>query len=488
MFKNIVWDFFGKFSAHLVRFIISVILARLLTPVEFGVVGMALAVITVAHVFLDLGFNGAIIQSKEVTQLQYSTIFYLNAAMALLLAIACYLLAGPLSRFYNQGEIAPVFRMLSLSFLLNGLNLVPAALLYRKLMLKWNSIMTIGAAVISGLAGVLMAFNGYGIWALVTQTLLNSLLLLVFNFIYIKWLPSFSFSFRSLKPLWKYGSRMFASGLLDSVYARLDTFIIGKIFTVSTLGYYTRAQGVDNFVRQFSVNSIMGALFPYIARQQDNRVALRNLYKRYLHIIAFSSIALSGILFLNAGSLFTLLFTAKWAYSAELFQLIAIIGFAWPVSSLMCNIVAGVGNSKAFLRLEIYKKILFLPVYVFGFILGLKGFICCFIAANFIAIILNAFFVSAEITISIIAQLKIIFSYLISGVIAVVSSWYLYPLLFTPNHFPGIFLLTALFLFFYLLITFLFRLDALKDATLIIKKSKNFFNDKRYKNVPASLQ
>lgn len=487
MFKNIAWDFLGKFSAQLVRFIISVILARLLTPVEFGVVGMAMAVIIVAHIFLDLGFNGAIIQSKTVTQLQYSTIFYLNAAMALLLTMICYLLAEPLSHFYDQPEIAPVFKVLSLSFLLNGLNLVPAALLYRKLLLKLNSIMTIVASVLSGIAGVIMAIKGYGIWSLVTQTLLNSFLLLVLNFIYVKWLPSFSFNFLSLKPLWKYGSRMFASGFLDALYNRLDTFIIGKLFTVSILGYYTRAQSVDNFVRQFSVNSIMGALFPYIAKQQDNRVTLRALYVRYLHIISFSSIALSGILFLTAHSLFTVLFTARWSYSAELFQLIAIIGFAWPVSSLMCNIVAGVGNSKAFLRLEVYKKILFLPVYGFGFILGLKGFIFCFIGANFIAIILNAFFVSAEIAIHVTAQLKIIISYFISGILAVASSYYLYPYFASPNPFSSIFLLTAFFIFFYLLITFLFRLDAFKDATLIIKKSKQFFNDKRYKNVPSSF-
>lgn len=487
MFKNIAWDFIGKFSAQLVRFIISVILARLLTPVEFGVVGMAMAIIIVAHIFLDLGFNGAIIQSKVVSQLQYSTIFYLNAGMALLLTIGCYILAHPLSRFYEQPEIEPVFKVLSLSFLLNGLNLVPAALLYRKLMLKLNSIMTIVASVVSGVVGVIMAFNGYGIWSLVTQTLLHSFLLLVLNFAYVRWLPSFSFSFPSLKPLWKYGSRMFASGLLDNIYTRLDTFIIGKIFSVGILGYYTRAQSVDNFVRQFSVNSIMGALFPYIARQQDNRITLRDLYVRYLHIISFVSVALSGILFLTAGPLFTLLFTSRWAYSAELFQLIAIIGFAWPVSSLMCNIIAGVGNSKAFLRLEVYKKILFLPVYGLGFILGLKGFIGCFIAANFIAIILNAFFVSAEIAITVFAQIKIIASYIVSGIISTAILWYLSPHLSFSNPFSSILLLSAGFIFFYFLITFLLGLNAFKDSTLIIKKCKQFFNDKRYKNVPSTL-
>lgn len=487
MFKNILWDLSGKFASQTVRFIISIVLTRLLTPLEFGVVGMALAIIIVAGIFVDLGFNQAIVQTKEITQQQYSSIFFLNAAMALVVTILCFLLAAPVARFYNQPQIEPVFKWLSLSFLVNGLNLVPAAILYRKLMLKLNSILVIIASIFSGTVGIIMAFTGYGIWSLVTQSLLNSLLLLIMTFLSARWSPSLTFSFTALKPLWLYGSRMFASGFLDNVYMRLDTFIIGKIFSANTLGYYTRAQSMDNFVRQFSVTSIMGALFPYIAKHQDDRAALNNLFVRCLHIVCFASIALSGIFFLTSSYLFTLLFTARWQYAAELFQLISVVSFAWPVSSLMCNIIAGTGNSAAFLKLEVYKKILFLPVYLFGFILGLKGFLVCFIVANFIAIILNAFFVHKEIAITVFAQLKLILSYFISGIAAVSSSYFIYHLFASKSTIAGILILTGLFLVFYLLTGFLLKLHGFSDAMLILKKGRNFFYDKRYKNVPSSI-
>ncbi|MXV16690.1 lipopolysaccharide biosynthesis protein [Hufsiella ginkgonis] len=487
MIKNIAWDFIGKVSVQFIGLAITIVLTRLLSPAEFGIMGMAMAVILVAHIFLDLGFNRAIIQYKEITETQYSTIFLLNAGAALLLTIACFFAADPLSRFYEQPLIKPVFRLLSVSFLLNGLNLVPASLLYKKLMLRLNGLIALISTVISGIIGICMAFNGYGVWSLVTQSLINSALLLVLNFICAGWYPSFSFSLSSIRPLWQYGSRLFASGLLDNVYMRLDTFIIGKLFTVSTLGYYSRAQSLDGFIRQFSVNSIMSALFPYIARHQDDRNFLSVLYIKYLHIICFVSIALSGTLFLISKYLFLLLFTAKWQYSAELFQLMCVIGFAWPVSSLMCNIIAGVGNSAAFLKLEVLKKIIVLPVYLFGFVFGLKIFIFCFIGATVVAVTLNAFFVSREIAVKVVDQLKIVMSYLVAGASAVVLSFYLYAATGFTNNVLSLVSLSLLFNSLYLLAAFLYKLEAFKSLGVLLKTFNTYLHDKRYKNIPAAL-
>ena len=156
--------------------------------------------------------------------------------------------------------------------------------------------------------------------------------------------------------MWNYGSRLFASGVLDTLFSRLDSFIIAKIFSPATLGYYARAQGVDNMVKQFSAGSIVETLFPYIAEHQHNRKTLSDIYRKYLNIILFISVGMSGGLFLVANDLFTVLFTAKWLSAAKLFQLLALMGFAYPVSSLMCAIISGVGNSKAFFRLETYKE------------------------------------------------------------------------------------------------------------------------------------
>jgi O-antigen/teichoic acid export membrane protein len=390
---------------------ISIVLTRLLSPTEFGIMGMAMVVIAFARVFLEMGFNRAIIQQSEVSQIQYSTVFYLNAGVALLLTLLCFFAAEPLAVFYKQPLITPVFRVVSVSFLLNGLTLVPSALLYKRLHIRANSIQTIVAAVLSGVAGIWMAYHGYGVWSLVVQSLANSAVLLVLNFYYSKWWPQWAFSLPSIRPLWAYGSKLFASGLLDAFYTRLDTFIIAKIFSPATLGHYNRAQSMDSMVKQFSAGSMMGALIPYIAQLQNDRPAMRELYLKYLHAILFVSFGICGALFLVAKPLFVILFTARWNYAAELFQLMTISGFGWPVSALMVNIISGSGNSSAFLRLEVLKRIIILPVYIFGFLLGLKGFIVFLMLVGLVTVGMNAAYAGREIALGLRPQIITILGY-----------------------------------------------------------------------------
>jgi O-antigen/teichoic acid export membrane protein len=270
---------------------------------------------------------------------------------------------------------------------------------------------------------------------------------------------------------------MFLSGALDTLYNRLDTFIIGKIFSAQTLGYYARAQSMDVIIRQFSANSIMSALFPYIARHQYDREYLKTLYTKYLHIICFVSIAMCGLLFLIARHLFELLFTSRWNFSAELFQIMSIAGFAWPVGSLMCNIISGVGNSKAFLRLEVYKKIIVLPVYLFGFLLGLKGFVVCMVVMGFMGIALNGFFAGKEINMKLLPQLKIVFNYFSLGVAAVLTSYFIFRSLPELTNITSMLFLSGCFGLLYVIGAYLLKLDGVHIINLSFHKLKVVFND-----------
>lgn len=478
MFKNILWDLVGKFGAQVVSFGISIVLTRLLSPQEYGILGMAMVVITFAHIFLDFGFNRAIVQRKEIDETQLSTVFYLNVLLALFLTLVCFFVATPLAHFYKQPLIQPVFRVLSIGFLLNGLSLVPSSLLYKNLNFKANSLINIAASIVSGVVGILLAFSGYGVWSLVVQSLISTLTGLICMFAITRWWPSFKFSLSSIRPLWHYGSRLFASGLLDTLYSRLDTFIIGKIFSPSTLGFYARAQSMDYLVKQFSANIIVSSLFPYIAKHQNDRAYLKELYLKYLHIILFLSVGLSSVLFLISKNLFIILFTSKWIFAAELFQLMALLGFGWPISSLMCSIISGVGNSAAYLRLEVYKRILFLPVYFFGFFLGIKGFIICMISVGFLCTILNAFFAGKEIALSTFKQLAIIGKYLavggISCIFSVLLHLYLGPII-SPYPFSQLFILAASFAGSYLLLSYIVGLEGTSVIKISFQKLKLVF-------------
>jgi teichuronic acid exporter len=456
-----------------------VLLTRMLLPAEFGLMGMALVVINIAALFVDIGFSRALIQQKEVTQRQYSTIFFLNLLIALFLTISCYFAAEPLAVFFKQPLITPVFRVLSLTFLFNAINLVPSSILYRQMKFKVLTAISFTSAVISGFTGVLLAFNGYGVWSLVAQTLVNSFLVFVLSFIYVKWFPSLTFNLPSIKPLWNFGSRLFGASFLDMVFVRMDVFLIGKLFPPQMLGFYTRAQSMDTLVKNLSSQSIMSVLFPYIARNQDNRIMLAELFKKYLAYILLFSLALSGLLFVIAEPLFDLLFTSTWSFSAEIFQMLAVVGFAWPVSSLIVSIIEGVGNSKAFLKLEILKKLVFIPVYIFGFWFGIKGFLAFFIVGNLVAVCLNMFFVSKEINVKVAYQLKLTLLYLLNAILAVmlvvvITGYVNFNILVLQIVFNS-----SLFLGIFLLLCFVCKTEGLEIFNIGFKKVKLAISDKR---------
>lgn len=424
MFKNIFWDILARLGGQLIAFVVSVVLTRLVTPEEYGVMGTALAIGGLANVFLDAGFRNAIVQSQTVTQRQYSSVFYTNLGIAVGLGIVCFLSAGFLSHFLHHPKIRPVCQLLSLNFVLSGLNLVPGAILYKRMAFKLSAVIALIAAFCSGLTGILMAVNGYGVWSLVWQLLANSLIVTLLNAFYARWRPSLTFSFRELKPLWQYGSRLFTASLLEVVFTRADVFFIGRMFSPAILGYYGRAQGMDNIVRQFSAGSLMNVLFPYIAKNQNDKEKLAVIFVRFLHIIMFVSIGLSFALYLIARPLFGLLFTEKWDTAARIFQVLSLAGFAWPVSSLMCALLSAVGNSKAFLSAEIYKKAVFVVIYIAGLGLGLMPFIWLMMAGYYVAVVINAWYVAAEINVSVPRQMAVVLQYLALGLLSLgLSLW-----------------------------------------------------------------
>jgi O-antigen/teichoic acid export membrane protein len=411
VFKSFFWDFFSKISTQLIGFIVSIFLTRLLLPEEFGIMGIALVVISFSAIFVDLGFGKAIIQQKEITDAQLSTIFFLNLAISFFFTLIVFFLAHPAAIFFRLPRLEMVLKVISVSFIFYGLNVVPTALLYRKMNFRVISIISIVAVLLSGIIGVYMAMNGYGVWSLVAQNLVAGFLTFFLTFLYLKWLPQFIIIISQVRAMWKYSSRLFVSALLDTTFTRIDVFLIGRIFSPATLGYYTRAQSMDGVIRQISSSSIVSVLFPYISREQSNTEKVRELYMRYLHIISFVAFFLSGFLYVCTDSIFVILFTSKWTEAAALFKIMTIAAFVYPVSALMVSILSARGNSKAFLKAEIIKKGIILPVYLFGFFIGLHGFVYCLAGAYILALSVNALFVKKEISVPVQVQLKIVLQY-----------------------------------------------------------------------------
>lgn len=477
-----VWDFAGRLANFSVSFVVGIVLTRLLSPEQFGAFAIVLAVITFSSIFIDLGFRSAIIQHQNTTQQQMSTVFFVNLVVGICLIGIFITAARPIEDFYQIEGMRNYIIAASFLFGINALSLVPGGLLQKELRLKTFSIINTVAAALSGIVATYLALTGFGVWALVWQQLLSASFILIGVVYMSAWLPSLSFKLRSITELWTYGSRLFLSGFVDALFSRLDVFVIGKLFPIQTLGYYNRAQSLDSLVRTFSSSTTASVAFPVIAKMGDDVNAVRDFYRRCLHVVSFLSFLLIGVLFLTCFDIVIILFTEKWSVVGNYFRIMAITGFVYPISALMVNLIAARGNSRAFLKLELLKKGVLFPTYLSFFVGGVYFFLVALGSAFILALIINAHFVSKEILVPIKDQFKAIYLY---GVIAILGTAVTFlATIYVENIYLHLTASSLLFAVFYLFFCYILNLSGLRE---IFDRGVSFYNDKRHTNIsPAA--
>ncbi|TXK52597.1 lipopolysaccharide biosynthesis protein [Pontibacter qinzhouensis] len=413
MLKGIFWDLVDKVFNLGAGFIISVILSRILTPEDFGLVSMVMVFISFSQVFLDVGFSSALVYKQDVTEEQYSTVFYINIAIGALLTCIMFLLSEVIAGFYGQSIISSLVKGTSILFLINSLTVVQNAHYIKVINLKPLAIFRAVAVIISGVAGITMAYLGFGVWSLVSQSVLSALIFTLLIWVFSKWRPKLLFNLHSIKELWQYGSKIFIPNLLETFFSKLDVLIIGKIFPPASLGYYTRAQSLNSLIIQYSSGSLLKVFFPAISKNQHDLVKVREIYSTALIVVSFAALALLSILFVSSRSVIILLFTEKWIQSDIYFKILVLSGYAYPLSAIMVNVISGRGNSKAYLKLDLIKKAILIVVFTIGFQTGITGFLYGMVIFSFLAVLLNMYFVSVEIGISVTNQIKMVVPYFI---------------------------------------------------------------------------
>ncbi|MBX3265909.1 MAG: lipopolysaccharide biosynthesis protein [Acidobacteria bacterium] len=466
-----VWDFGGRLASFGVLFVVSVLLTRLLSPAEFGAFAVVLAIIAFSSIFIDLGFRSAIVQRQDTSKEQLSTVFFLNVAIGILLFAGLFLVSGVIEQFYAINGLESYIKAASAIFVLNSLSLVPGGLLQKELRLKALSVITTIAAAISGTIAILMAVYGFGVWSLVTQQLILAAITCFGSFAASKWRPSFLIDPRSIIPLWSYGIKLFLAGLSDSVFTRLDVFIIGKLFPVQTLGFYNRAQSLDNLIKNFAASTTTSVAFPVIARMADELENVKSFYLRCLNVISFLSFLLIGVLFLTCFDIVIILFTEKWIDVGYYFRIMALTAFVYPASALMVNLIAARGNSGAFLKLEILKKAVLFPAYLSFFFGGVMVFLIMLGFVYLLALALNAEFIRREIGIPIGEQLWAIATYSLPGLVAGFSGYGAG--LFIDNIYLHFAVASVVFSAIYLAICYKFSLPGMLEVTDRLRSLRN---------------
>ena len=374
---SLIWKFLERIGTQGIQFIVAIVLARLLSPTDFGLIALVTVFVTIANVFVQSGLNIALVQKKNADNLDFSTVFYSCLALASVLYMGLYFGAPLIARFYNdQVELIPVIRVLGLMLPLGALNSIQEAYVARNMMFKKLFYRSVGAIIPAGIGGVVCAYLGFGIWSLVAQQLLNTLLICVIMWFTVKWRPSVSFSFKRWKGLFSFGWKLLCSALLDTFYRNIRDLVIGKLFTPADLGFYNRG---DQFPKIIIVNintSIQSVLLPSLSTVQDDRVRLKSLARRTIKTSSFLILPMMTGLAAVAKPLTLVVLGEKWLPAVPFIQICCFSYAFWPIHTTNLSAINAVGRSDVFLKLEIIKKayclaILALAIWLFRSPIGI---------------------------------------------------------------------------------------------------------------------
>ncbi len=385
---------------HGMGFVVSIFLARLLEPSDFGLIAMVMVIIGIARIFSDVGLGTALIQRRRVLPIHYSSVFFFNITIGSLLTLLTFLAAPLIADFYDNEALISITQVISVMFVIGSFSAVQSTKLRKELNYALLTKVSFAASLLSGILGISLALYGAGVWSLVIQALTQGIVYNVLIWLASHWKPKAEFSLKALLQLWAFGFRMFLSRLLDTIFTRLDTIIIAKLFSPATLGFFNRAKSLDQMVISYSSGSLMSILFPILSKVQNDLERFQKIILKALGVIVFVVFFLLGGLYLVSHELVILLYGEKWLPTVDYFKVLVLSGFGYPVSALLVNVLSSRGNSKAFLRLEIYKKIVVAINLSIAFAWGIEGYLYGLIIVMALSVYLNILFVSREILIT----------------------------------------------------------------------------------------
>lgn len=395
--SGLVWSFSDLIASQGIQFIIQVILARLLLPKDFGIIGMITLFIAISNSVIDSGFSNALIREKKVSQEDYSTVFYFNLIMALIMYAVLFLLSDAISIFFKEPQLVFILRVLSLTLIINSFGLIQRTMLIKNIDFKTQTRISIISSIVSGILAIIFAYMGYGVWSLVIKILsmqfIQSLLLCLFN----KWMPSFVFKIDSFKRLFGFGWKLLVSGIINTLYENLYFLIIGRRFSTLELGYYTNASKIRDTASQSITYSVQKVSYPVLSSIQGDNDKLKAAFKKIIKNSVFITFPMMIGLAAVANPLINLLFGDKWLPSIYYIQVLCFAGMLFPLHAINLNILQVKGRSDLFLGLEIVKKVIALTVIaiVMVFRFGIEGLLWASVLNSYVAYFINSYF-SAE--------------------------------------------------------------------------------------------
>ena len=370
--NSLLWTSIERFSIQGFQFILSIIIARLVTPTDYGLIAILNVFLALAQTFIDSGFSNALIQKKNRTELDFSTVFYFNLVIGIAVYCILFFTSPYIASFYDEDLLSPIFKYAGLNLIITSFSLVHRTKLTIDLKFKEQAIISLIAMTLSGIIGVVLAYFGYGAWAIVSQTILNNLIACILYIITIKWHPLLAFSKDSFCNLFRFGSKLLFAGLINTLYLNLYSLIVGKWFSPSVLGYYNRASTMAQFA-SVNISGIVGrVLFPILCNKQDSYKDLVISYWKSVNLLSYLIFPLMFFICFVSEDFVLLILGEKWLFCYELLQILCLAYILTPIMLLSSQYFTSVGRSDFALKAEIWKKTVSIIILIVTFPLGIK--------------------------------------------------------------------------------------------------------------------
>lgn len=469
--KGVIWSSIDRFTTQGISFVFSMLIARMLLPSDYGVIAMLGIFMAISSCFIDSGFGIALIRKKDRSETDFCTVFYFNIVVSCFFYVLLWFASPYIAWFYEMPLLESVTKVWGLNLIIGSLSGIQNAKLSIAIDFKSRAKISVITTLFTGIVGLWLAYHGYGVWALVYQALASAVLRCLLLWCIVRWIPKLIFSWKSFKELFSFGSKLLASSLLSTIYENIYSIVIGKCFSASALGVYSRADGLAQFPSSNITGVLQSVTFPVLSTIQDDEGRLANAYRRFLRLSAFIIFPLMLGLSAVADPFIRLVLTDKWEGAIYLLQIICFSLMWYPIHAINLNLLQVKGRSDYFLKLEVYKKILGVAILCVTIPLGLVAMCYGRVFSSIVCLGLNTYYTKKIIGYGFFEQMKDLAHILLHVLVMYVLVWIVVQCL--PRLWLKLIVGILVGMAYYLIGAYLMKFDELNELLLLIKRKKN---------------